>query len=304
MAHDHHSHSHGHHHSHDHGTGNLSFAFWLNTAFALLEIAGGFYTNSVAILSDALHDLGDSLSLGLAYYFHQKSHQKRDKHYSYGYRRFSLLGALINCMVLLVGSVIILQETIPRLFHPEGENPDAKGMIVFAVVGILVNGAALFRLKKGTSVNEQVISLHFIEDILGWVAVMIGSVVMLFVNLPILDPIMSLLIAGYILFNVFQNLKSSFRIILQGIPAGISERQVREQILSVSGVQDVHDLHLWTMDGEYNVLTAHAVVGENLTFSETESIKQNVKSQLKGLPIQHVTIEVEPKNAHCALEGC
>ncbi|MES2732173.1 MAG: cation diffusion facilitator family transporter [Bacteroidota bacterium] len=304
MAHDHHSHHHGHHHHHDHGTGNLSFAFWLNTAFALLEIAGGLYTNSVAILSDALHDLGDSLSLGLAYYFHQKSHQKRDKHYSYGYRRFSLLGALINCMVLLVGSVIILQETIPRLFHPEAENPDAKGMLVFALIGILVNGAAWFRLKKGTSVNERVISLHFIEDILGWVAVLIGSVVMLFIHLPILDPIMSLLIAGYILFNVFQNLKSSFRIILQGIPVGISELQVRQKILSVVGVQAVHDLHLWTMDGEYNVLTAHAVVGDNLTFPEIETIKQSVKAQLQGLPIQHVTIEIENKNSHCALEEC
>jgi cobalt-zinc-cadmium efflux system protein len=300
MAHNHHSHG----HSHDHGTENLSFAFWLNTGFALLEIAGGFYTNSVAILSDALHDLGDSLSLGLAYYFHRKSHQKRDQHYTYGYRRFSLLGALINCMVLLVGSIFILQETIPRLFQPQNHHPDAKGMLIFAIVGIAVNGAALLRLKKGTSINERVISLHFVEDVLGWVAVLVGSVVMLFADLPIIDPILSLFISGYILINVYRNLKSSFRIILQGIPAGISEADVKNQILSISNVVDIHDLHVWSMDGEYNVLTAHAVVDEHLTLNEMESVKQEVKQVLKGLPIQHVTIEIETKGVNCSQESC
>ena len=301
MAH-HHSHEHG--HTHNHGTGNLSFAFWLNTAFALLEIAGGLYTNSVAILTDALHDLGDSLGLGLAYYFHRKSHQKRDEYFTYGYRRFSLLGALINSIVLLVGSVVILRETIPRLLHPAATPPNAPGMVLLAVLGLLVNGAALLRLKKGTSLNEQVISLHFVEDVAGWAAVLVGSLVMVWVDVPILDPLLSLLLSGYILWNVYRNLASSFRIILQGTPADVPEGLVREKILAVPGIHDVHDLHLWTMDGEYNVLTVHAVVKEVLTLPETEAIKRRVKEQLRGMAIQHATIEMEAANARCAQEDC
>ena len=302
MAHQHtrgHSHSHHHGHSPASGTGNLTVAFWLNTGFALLEIAGGLYTNSVAILSDALHDLGDSLSLGLAHYFQRKSQQRRDQTYSYGYRRFSLLGALINAIVLTVGSVFILREAIPRLFHPAAENPDARGMVVLALIGIAVNGAAMWRLKRGTSVNERVISLHFLEDVLGWVAVLVGSTVMVFADVPVLDPIMSVLIAGCILLNVYRSLRESFRIILQGTPADISEVQVREKMLALPDIREVHDLHLWTMDGEYNVLTIHAVVDDNLTLQETDALKQRVKHQLAGLSIQHVTIEVETKDSRC-----
>ena len=169
--HDHHDHDHNHHHGHGHHHhhgGNIRVAFWLNTGFAILELIGGFYTNSVAILSDALHDLGDSLSLGTAWYFERKSKQKRDAIYTYGYQRFSLVWAFINSIILIVGSVLILKEAFGRLFAPE--HPDTTGMMIFAVFGILVNGAAMLRLKRGESINEKVISLHFLEDVLGWAA--------------------------------------------------------------------------------------------------------------------------------------
>lgn len=300
MAHDH---NHHHHHHHQHSfddtekPSGIVTAFWLNTAFAILEIIGGFYTNSVAILSDAVHDLGDSLSLGLAYYFHRKSKQQRDSNFSYGYRRFSLLGAFINSVVLIVSSIFILREATLRLFDPESS--DAKGMVILAIIGIAVNGAALLRLRKGKSVNEKVISLHFIEDVLGWSAVLIGSVVMIFVDVPILDPILSILICLYILFNVYKNLRTTFRILLQGSPEGFNEGEIRKKVMSVPGVIDMHDLYFWTMDGQYNVMTLHVVVGTDKTLSEVDKIKNEVKHCLIHLDVQHTTVEIESQDNAC-----
>lgn len=297
-------HDHGHHHHH-HGIGendrpkNIIVAFWLNTGFALLEIAGGFYTNSVAILSDAVHDLGDSLSLGFAYYFHKKSRQKGDEKFNYGYRRFSLLGAFINSMILIVSSVFIVRESILRVFQPE--QPDTRGMMILAFVGIAVNGYALLRLRKGGSINEKVVALHFMEDVLGWVAVLVGSIVMTFADVPVLDPILSLLIAGYILFNVYKNLKATFRIFLQGRPESVDEEAIRKRILSIPGVRGLHDLHFWTLDGQYNVMTLHVVVADDQTADQREYIKNEVKHTLQHLEIQHATVELESENSHCRL---
>jgi cobalt-zinc-cadmium efflux system protein len=297
------AHDHGHHH-HSIGTDekpkNIIFAFWLNTGFALLEIAGGLYTNSVAILSDAVHDLGDSLSLGLAYYFHKKSRQEKDEQFNYGYRRFSLLGAFVNSLILIVSSVFIIRESASRLFTPE--QPDATGMVILALIGIAVNGFAFLRVKKGGSINEKVVALHFIEDVLGWIAVLIGSVVMIFADVPVLDPILSILIAGYILFNVYKNLKTTFRILLQARPDTVDERTVRKIVLSIPGVKDLHDLHFWTMDGQYNVMTLHVVVDRNQSIQQREAIKEQVKHSLVHLEIQHTTVEIESEDANCKAE--
>ena len=293
-----------HEHSHHHHTipenekpKHIIIAFWLNTGFALLEIAGGIYTNSVAILSDAVHDLGDSLSLGLAYYFHKKSRQEKDETFNYGYRRFSLLGSFINSLILIISSIFILRESITRLFEPEP--PDAKGMVVLAIFGIVVNGYALIRLNKGGSINERVVALHFVEDVLGWIAVLAGSITMIFFDVPILDPILSILIAGYILFNVYKNLKTTFRILLQGRPENVNEEEIRKKVFSIPGVKDIHDLHFWTMDGQYNVMTLHVVVDGNQSVDQREGIKQEVKHTLQHLDVQHSTVEIESENAHC-----
>lgn len=293
-----------HHHHHQHvapgepgSARNIVVAFWLNTFFALLEIAGGLYTNSMAILSDAVHDLGDSLSLGFAYYFQKKSQKKRDQDYTYGYRRFSLLGAFINSLILIVGSVFIIRESVVRLFAPE--QPDTHGMILLSVFGIVVNGYAMLRLRKGGSINEKVVALHFVEDVLGWIAVLIGSVVMTFADVPILDPILSILIAGYILYNVFVNLRSTLRIVLQGKPESVDEGRVRERILAINGVIDLHDLHFWTLDGVYNVMTLHVVVDADQSVEQRERIKRAVKHELKHLDIQHTTVEIESEGEHC-----
>lgn len=293
-----HHHHHGHHH-HDHGVKNLRVAFFLNLGFTIIEIIGGVMTNSLAILSDALHDLGDSLSIGLSWYFQKLSTKKGDATYSYGYKRFSLLGAIINAVVLLVGSVFILTEAIPALFNPGVT--DAKGMMYLAIFGVVVNGAAVLRLKKGTSINEKVISLHLLEDVLGWVTVLIGSIVMLYFDAPWIDPLLSVLIALFILFNVYKSLKASLGIILQATPQDIDISMVHEKLKGIPQIRDVHDCHIWSMDGEYHVLSAHLVLNGDYTLQEMAEIKTVAKELLKE-EVEHVTIEFEGPHEEC--QGC
>ena len=293
----------GHHHHHDSSTGNLKTAFFLNLFFTIIEFIGGVYTNSLAITSDAIHDLGDSVSLGMAWYFQNLSTKKPTKTYSYGFKRFSLLGAIINSVILLVGSVFIIIEAIPRIINPEFA--DAKGMMWFAVLGIIVNGAAVLKLKNATSINERVVSLHMLEDVLGWVAVLIASIVMQFWDVPILDSILSLLIALYILTNVFKNGKESIRIILQGSPIQVSSDEVKTQVLEFEEVKSIHDYHLWSMDGEYNVLTMHLIVDDTLSWEKGKNLKRSVRELLhNNFHLEHITLELEIPGEDCGYIDC
>ena len=293
----------GHHHHHLHDTGNIKVAFFLNLGFTIIEIIGGFWTNSLAILSDALHDLGDSLSLGLSWYFQKIATKGRDDTFSYGYRRFSILGAIINSIVLIVGSIFILIEAIPQLLDPSETN--ARGMMYLAILGIIVNGAAVMRLKKGKSLNEKVISLHLLEDVLGWFAVLIGSIIMIFYDVPVIDPFLSILISLYILFNVYKNLKHSLTIVLQGAPKGIDADELHKILTSVKVIEDVHDCHIWSLDGQYNVLTIHLVLDNNYDLERQAEIKKEIKSLLrKSASIEHITIEFESSKEQCEHADC
>ncbi len=232
---------HNHDHSHNHSEGNVKVAFFLNLAFTIIEVIGGLYTNSLAILSDALHDLGDSLSLGLSWYFQKLAKKGRTKKFSYGYKRFSLLGTIINSIVLVAGSIFILTKAIPQLFNPEETN--VQGMLYLAILGIVVNGAVVLKLRKGESLNEKVVSLHLLEDVLGWIAVLIGSIIMMYMDAPFIDPLLSVLISIFVLYNVYRNLKKSLLVILQGIPEEVSIKEIREKLRTMSEVADVHDCH-------------------------------------------------------------
>ncbi len=292
-------HSHGHNHSHnpDNAGKNIRVAFFLNLGFSLVEIAGGLFTNSIAILSDALHDLGDSFSLALAWYFQKLSGKRGDAKFTYGYKRFSLLGALINSLVLLVGSGFVIYAAVGRLVAPQQAN--AKGMLLLAVFGIVVNGLAVLRLKKGHSLNERAVALHLLEDVLGWAAVLVASVVMMFFDVPVLDPLLSLAIACYILFNIYRNLRDALKVILQGTPQNIDPATVEALLQGTEGVRSVHDLHLWTMDGEYNIMTAHVVVDPQ---ADIPCLKKRLKDELKAAGIDHPTLEVERENEECGFE--
>ncbi|MBP1637420.1 MAG: cation diffusion facilitator family transporter [Bacteroidetes bacterium] len=302
MSHEEHNHHHSHLHEHNHDTGNIKIAFFLNLFFTMIEIVGGFLTNSIAILSDAVHDLGDSIALGLAWYFQKFSHKSSDKHFTYGYKRFSLVGALINSIILVIGSVLILTEAIPRLFTPQHSNP--KGMFILAIFGIIVNGIAMLRLRKGHSLNEKVVSLHMLEDVLGWLAILIGSVVMYFFYVPVLDPILSILISIYVLFNVFKNIRELARIILQGTPQEIEPDEIIEQLRKFEQISSIHDLHLWSVDGTYNVLTIHVVLNSTQTLTQLAELKCNIRRTLQKIGIEHVTIEFETPDEKCVFEDC
>ncbi len=282
---------------------NISIAFFLNLGFTLVEFAGGLLTNSVAILSDALHDLGDSISLGLAWYLEKVSRKKSDENYTYGYMRFSLLGAIANAIILSIGSVFIMLETIPRLIHPQPA--DAKGMFFLAILGMIVNGAAVWRLKKGNSLNEKVVSLHLWEDVLSWAAIMAGSIIMYFFDAPIIDPILSLAISVYILWHVVKNIRLSLRIILQGSPHEVKPEFIRNIIMQMFEVRAVHDIHTWTIDGNYHVVTLHVVIKEALTMEELAQLKSTIRNKLNdSLEISHITIEFETSDEQCSLENC
>ena len=302
MAH-HHEYTHNHDHSHlNNAEKNIQVAFFLNLFFTIVEIIGGFMTNSVAIMSDAIHDLGDCLSLGVAWYFQKVAKKSSDSSYSYGYKRFSLLGALINSLVLITGSLVILTVAIPRILHPQ--TAETNGMILLAILGVLVNGAAVFRLKKGDSINERVVSLHLLEDVLGWLAVLIGAIVMRFANLPVLDPIMSIGIACFVLYNAINNMSQSLKIILQGIPSKIKPDEITQTLVQLDGVNAIHDLHIWSEDGTFNVLTVHIVLDSALGMEKLTELKTTIRSLLKDKGIQHATIEFETSDEQCAFEGC
>lgn len=296
----------GHHHDHEHAhshsvTGNLKVAFFLNLAFTIIEFVGGALTNSMAILSDAIHDLGDTFAIGASLFLENYSHKGRSKNFSFGYKRFSPLSALINSVILLAGSLIIIVESVPRLMNPEPVN--AEGMLYLAIAGVAFNGAAVIRLKnKDSSVNQRTVMLHLMEDALGWVAVLIGSIIMMFADVPIIDPILSLGIALYILWNAFKNLRKVLHIFLQGTPKNVDLEAVKKDLLTLENVQGIHDTHVWTMDGSYNVLTVHLVIRENKKLSELADLRKQVNDVLKNHHIDHITVQFEVPGEVCELE--
>jgi len=298
MPHDHSSHSHSHHHT---SAKNIKVAFFLNLGFTILEIIGGFYVNSVSILSDALHDLGDSLSLGISWYLHNRSKKEADNKFTFGYSRFSILGALINSVVLMGGSVYVIIEAVKRLIHPEAS--DAKGMLIFAIIGIAVNGYAAFKLSHGTSLNERVVSWHLIEDVLGWAAVLIVSIVMLFTNAPYLDPALSIAITLFILYNVVKRLRETFVILLQGTPEGIDPEKIKMEILAIPNIASLHNMNVWSLEGESHVFTAHIKLNSVTGFTEVLDAKRKVKDLLKKYPFSQYTIEVELTDEMCELNS-
>jgi len=290
-------------HNHEHSdTSNIKLAFFLNLSFTIIEIIGGFLTNSMAILSDALHDLGDSLSLAMSWYLENYSQKGADKDFSYGYARFSLLGALINSIVLILGSIFILTKVIPRIFAPQALRPE--GMLYLAILGIIVNGIAVFKLRGGGSLNKDVVSWHLLEDVLGWVAVLIVSIVLIYKDLPILDPLLSLAINIYILYNVIAKLKKILNVFLQRVPPGIEIGALQQKIAAETQALAAHHTHIWTLDGEKNFLSTHVIIPDQFSKEEIMELKSKIKELLAAEKIDHVTVEIEYQNEECENENC
>ncbi|MEX0967946.1 MAG: cation diffusion facilitator family transporter [Bacteroidia bacterium] len=289
----------GHHHSHPQPEKNLRLAFFLNLGFTILEIAGGLYTNSIAILSDALHDLGDSIALGISYFLERKSKKGGDSKYSFGYRRFSLLGALLNSILLLVGAGIVLWHAVPRIFNPQPTK--VEGMIILALIGIAVNGFAFLKLRKTSSLNMKAAALHLLEDVMGWMAVLVVSIVLLFWKAFVLDALLSIGITLFILYNVVRNLRHTLKIFLQGVPEHLDIRQIENIINSIPKVISTHHTHIWTMDGEHHILTSHIVVADGTSKEDVFRIKEKTREAMTQLKIDHLTLEVEFPEEDCLM---
>ena len=287
-----------HSHSHDdNSSARISWAFFLNVGFTIIEFVGGILTNSTAIMADAVHDLGDSLSIGLAWILAKLGNKPASQNFSYGYKRLSLLGSLINCIVLIAGSAWVLYQSIHRLFAPE--MPVTEGMLALSIFGIAVNGFAAFKLSKGKTLNEKVLNWHLLEDVLGWVAVFIVSVVLMFVEWPILDPILAIGFTLFILFNVIRNVGITLKLFLQGVPDKNLARKIERKLKDVQEFQRFHHLHLWSLDGEHHVLTVHIEQEADVSLEDQRDLKRRLSQELAEFDLSHTTVEFELYNEPC-----
>ena len=276
---------------------NILIAFLLNLTFSVFEFIGGLFTGSVAIISDSIHDLGDALSIGISFFLEKKSSLEPDDKYTYGYMRFSVLGSVITTVILLFGSLAVIYNAINRIISPVEINYD--GMIIFAVIGATVNFIAAYFTKEGDSLNQKAVNLHMLEDVLGWVVVLIGAVIMRFTDISIIDPIMSMGVAVFVLINAVKNLKEVLDIFLEKTPEGIDIPELKDHLTEIDGVLDVHHIHIRSIDGHNNYITLHVVAK-----GDSHEIKHRIREELSEHGINHATIELENENEHCHEKHC
>jgi cobalt-zinc-cadmium efflux system protein len=284
-------------------TKNIRVAFFLTLSFSIIELVGGILTNSTAIITDALHDFCDSISIAVSWILEKKSEKKPDLKYTYGYGRLSVLGALINSVMLIVSTAAALIVAVPRIINPAAIHYD--GVLLLAVFGLVINGYAAFRTAKGKSLNEKTISLHLLEDVLGWASVLVTGVVMKFLDLPILDPILSIVIAAYMLFNVVRNLKKIFEVFLEKAPNDVSVDGIKEHLLRHEAIKDIHHVHLWSLDGMLKYITLHASVCDTVTYADDIiAVKNFIKEELAEHGITHSSVELEFAREVCGSVEC
>lgn len=276
---------------------NILIAFILNLSFSLFEFVGGMFTGSVAIVSDAVHDVGDAMSIGISYFLERKSQRQPDDIYTYGYGRYSVMGSLITTLILLTGSALVVYNAVCRIISPTPIHYD--GMVLFAAVGVWVNACAAFFTRSGDSLNQKAVNLHMLEDVLGWIVVLAGAVVMRFTDFHLLDPILSIGVAVFILINATKNLKEIADLFLEKTPHGIDVSELKAHVGEIHGVLDVHHMHVWSMDGQHHYATLHVV-----TDCDPQTIKAQIREELAEHHIGHVTIELETSDICCQERNC
>lgn len=276
---------------------NILIAFLLNFFFAIIEFVGGGLTGSVAIMSDAVHDLGDALSIGLSWFLEKKSRKQPDETYTYGYGRLSVLSSIITTMVLLAGSAFMIFGSIQRIIRPT--SIDYNGMIGMAIFGVIINFGAAYVTREGDSLNQKAVNLHMLEDVLGWAVVLVGAIVMRFTDFAIIDPCMSIGVSIFILINCLGNLREATEIFMGKIPEGISVAEIKEHLSEIEGVKDVHHIHLWSLDGQVNFATMHVVTNQ-----EAKTVKAAVRKEMEEHGFSHVTIEIEAFDEECGEVHC
>lgn len=275
----------------------ILLAFLLNFGFSIYEFIGGAFTGSTAIMSDAVHDFGDAISIGLAYFFEKKSTKHPDEYYTYGYIRYSLVGGLLTTLILLIGSTFVIYNAVVRLLNPAPIN--YGGMTILAIIGVIVNLIATYITRDKNSLNQRSVNLHMLEDVLGWAVVLAGAIIMSLTDITYLDPILSILVSLFILKHALVNLNEIFAVFLEKTPANISLAKIKKQLLEISTIKDIHHLHIWSLDGVHHCATLHVI-----TPQPNAKLKHQISSMLAKQQISHLTIEFEDLNEHCATQKC
>jgi len=305
-----HSHAHGHCHGHHHhplgqsgSRGRIQLAFWANFLFALVELVGGVIVQSFAVTSNAVHDLGDSLALAMSLVLEKKSLQKSDSHFSYGYRRYSIASAFLTSVFLVSGSVLVIFFGVQKILQPMAEFSLEKNqeMMGLAVLGVVVNAISMWTLNKGSSLNEKALSWHFVQDIASWILVLVSGFLIAKTGWVWLDVALGILLSVWILWNVQKNLRELLNIFLQATPKNISTQKINQALSSLDYVENVHHMHIWTLDGEMHVLTAHISLRQDFEITQISRFKQEIKNLLKkNFDISEATLEFESHAEACA----
>ena len=273
---------------------NILFALILNFSFAIIELFGGIFTNSIAIITHSIHDFGDSLSFVISYFFERISTKRPNREYTFGYLRYSLLGALITSLILLFTSLFVIKEAVIRVFNPEEVN--YHGMLLFALVGMFINLIAALRTHSNKSIHSESISIHLMEDVLTWGAVLISAILIYLFNIDIIDPILSILISIYIIMHALKHILKVIKIILEKIPESLDVNEISKNLLENTKIEKINHIHIWSLDGLNNYITLHAIVDHNLKNKEIIKIKKDIRKKLKKMHINHITIEIDYDN--------
>ena len=263
-------------------------AFFLNLSYAIVEfIAGGLFGSS-AVLADSVHDMGDAIAIGVSAFLETISNREEDSHYTLGYKRFSLLGAMVTAVILMTGSVLVILGNITKLFHPQAVNDE--GILWLGIIAVSINVLASLVVRKGKTKNESILSLHFLEDTLGWLAVILMAIVLRFTDWYILDPLLSLVISIFILSKAIPRFWSTLKIFLDAVPEGVDIKQVKSDLEQLDHVASLNQLNLWTMDGLEKNAIVHVCLKE---IEQMELCKESIRSKLKDCGFQNITIEID-----------
>ena len=276
------------HHHHKKASENLAFVFFMNLTFNIIVIIGGLATNSMAILADCIHDLSDTLSMAIAWLLEHIAQKESTDNYSYGYQRFSILGAVIISIFVIIMAFVILSESVPRLFSPE--SVDAGGMLLVACVGLVFKTVSVWRLHGGETFNEKAIFYHLLGDIFEWVAILVLSVILMFWgDVSYLDPFVSIAIALWLIFNLGRNLYKSVEVLLQKTPSYFDVDEFRQSILSIEGVESIDDFHIWSLDGIDSVMTLKVNVDD---LNNSQAIKEKIYTISNKYHVVDITVEI------------
>ena len=263
-------------------------AFFLNLSYAIVEfIAGGIFGSS-AVLADSVHDLGDAIAIGISALLETISNREEDRHYTLGYKRFSLLGDLVTAVILITGSILVILENIAKIFHPQSVNDE--GIFWLGIIAITINVLASLVIRKGQTKNESILSLHFLEDTLGWVAVILMAIVLRFTDWYILDPLLSIAISFFVLSKALPRFWSTLKIFLDAVPEGVDIQKIKTDLAELDHVASINQLNLWTMDGLEKNAIVHVCLKE---MEHMETCKESIRIFLKDCGFQNITIEVD-----------